>query len=85
MFALESREYLTLVLCHVQLFATLWTIAYQAPLSMGFLMQEYWSRLPFPFPGKLPDLGIEPMSPVSLALQADYLPTESLGLPLSIS
>ena len=43
----------------------------QAPLFMGFSRQEYWSRLPFPSPGDLPDPGIEPMSP---ALQADYLP-----------
>ena len=50
-------------LSHVQLIATPWTIAYQAPLSMGFSRQEYWSGLPFPFPGNLPDPGIEPGSP----------------------
>ena len=61
---------------HVQLFATPWTVACQAPLSMGFSRQEYWSGLPFPFPGDLPDLGIEPRSP---ALQADSLPSESPG------
>ena len=44
---------------HVWLFATLWTIAYQAILSMGFSRQKYWSRLPYPPPGDLPDLGIE--------------------------
>ena len=44
-------------------FETLWTIALQAPLSMGFSRQEYWSGLPFPFPGDLPDLGIEPECP----------------------
>ena len=54
-----------------QLFATPWTVARQAPLSMGFSRQEYWSRLPFPSPGDLPDTGIEPRSP---ALQADSLP-----------
>ena len=58
---------------HVQLFATLWTVAHQAPPSMGFSRQEYWSGLPFPSPGDLPDPGIEPRSPV---LQADALTSE---------
>ena len=53
--------------------ATPWTVARQAPLSMGFSRQEYWSGLPFPSPGGLPNPGIEPMYP---ALQADSLPTE---------
>ena len=52
---------------------TPWTVARQAPLSMGFSKQEYWSGLPFPSPGDLPDPGIEPRSP---ALQTDALPTE---------
>jgi len=56
---------------HVQLFATPWTVPHQAPLSMEFSRQEYWSRLPFPSPGDLPDPGISPMSPASPALQAD--------------
>ena len=60
-------------LSHVQLFATLWTVAHQAPLSMGFSRQEYWSGLPFPFPGDLPNPGIEPRSP---ALQADTSTSE---------
>ena len=60
----------------VQLFATPWTIACQAPLSMGFSRQEYWSGLPFPSPGYLPDPGFEPRSP---ALQADSLESEPLG------
>ena len=47
-------------LSHIQLFATPWTVAYQAPPSMGFSRQEYWSGLPFPSPGDLPDPGIEP-------------------------
>ena len=47
----------------VQLFATPWTVAYQAPQSMGFSRQEYWSGLPFPSPGNLPHPGIEPRSP----------------------
>ena len=63
----------------VQLFATPWTVARQAPLSMGFSRQEYWSGLPFPSPGDLPHLGIEPPSPVSPALQADSLPAEPSG------
>ena len=47
-------------LSHVRLFATPWTVAYQAPLSMGFSRQEYWSGVPFPSPGDLPDPGIKP-------------------------
>ena len=50
-------------LSHVQLFATPWTVAYQVPLSVGFSRQEFWSGLPFPSPGDLPDPGIEPGSP----------------------
>ena len=53
------------------------TVACQAPLSMGLPRQEYWSRLPFPFPGDLPDPETELMSPVSPELQADSLPSES--------
>ena len=60
-------------LSHVRLFATQWTVAHQAPLSMGFSRQEYWSGLPFPSPGYLPNLGIEPKFS---ALQADSLLTE---------
>ena len=63
-------------LSHVRLFATLWTVAHQAPLSMGFSRQEYWSGLPFPPPGDLFHPGIEPRSP---ALQADALLSESPG------
>ena len=44
---------------HVRLFGTLWSLAHQTPLSMGFPRQEYWSGLPFPTPGDLPDPGIE--------------------------
>ena len=50
-------------LSRVRLFATPWTVAYQAPPSLGFSRQEYWSGLPFPFPGDLPDPGIELRSP----------------------
>ena len=55
---------------------TPWTVSCQAPLSMGFSRQEYWSALPFPSPGDLPDPGIEPGSP---ALDADSLPNEIRG------
>ena len=65
----------------VRLFATPWIVAYQAPPSMGFSRQECWSRLPFPFPGDLPDPGIEPGSP---ALQAYALPPELCGKRLRI-
>ena len=57
----------------MRLFAVPWTLAYQAPPSMKFSRQEYWSGLPFPSPGDLPNPGIEPGSP---ALQADALPSE---------
>ena len=61
---------------HVQLFVTPWTVTYQAPWSMRFSRQEYWSRLPFPSPGNLPDSGTEPRSPAS---QANALPSEPPG------
>ena len=57
---------------------TLWAVAHQAPLSMQFPRQEYWSGLPFPSPGYLPDPGIEPASP---AWQADSLSLSLLGSP----
>ena len=66
-------------LSRVQLFSTPWTVAYQTPLSMGFSRQEYWSGLPFPSPGGLPNPGIKPGSP---ALQADALLSEPPGKPL---
>ena len=62
---------------HVQLFATPWTVAHQAPLSMGFSGEEYWSVLPFPSPGDLPNPGIELRSPT---LQADTLTSEPPGV-----
>ena len=65
-------------LSRVRLFATPWTVAYQASPSMGFSRQEYWSGLPFPSPGGLPDPGIEPGSP---ALEADALTSEPSGKP----
>ena len=65
-------------LSHVRLFVTPWTVAHQAPLSVEFSRQEYWSGLPFPFPGDLPNSGIKPGSPT---LQADSLPSEPPGKP----
>ena len=62
----------------VQLFATPWTVAYQAPLSMDFSRQKYWSGSPFPSPGDLPNPGVKPGSPT---LQADTLPSEPPGKP----
>ena len=56
----------------VQLFATPWTVAYQAPLSMGFSRQEYWNGLPCPPPGDLPKPGTEPMSLTSPALAGKF-------------
>ena len=70
-----ERNKVKLLSC-VRLFATPWTIAYQAPQSTESSRQEYWSGLPFPSPGDLPNPGIEPGSPT---LQADTLPSEPLG------
>ena len=61
------------------IFVTTWTVAYQAPQSVEFSRQEYWSGLSFPSPGDLPNPGIEPESP---ALQADALPSEPPGKPI---
>ena len=69
------------LICHVRFFATPWIIACQAPLSMGFSRQEYWSGLPFPPPADLPDPGIEPVSPVPPALQADSSLLSHRGSP----
>ena len=62
-------------------FVTPWTIAHQAPLSMGFPRQEYWSRLTFPSLGHLPDSGIEPVAPVSPALIGRFFTAEPPGKP----
>ena len=72
MTALEVKS-----LGRVRLFATPWTVAYQAPPSMGFSRQEYWSGLPFPSPRDLPNPEIEPRSP---ALQADALRSDPPAL-----
>ena len=60
---------------HVWLFVTLWTVAHQAPLSMGFSRQEYWSGLPCPPPGDLPDPGIKPKCLLSPALVSGFFTT----------
>ena len=60
---------------HVRLFVTLWTVARQPPLSMGFSRQEYWSGLPCPPPGDLPNPGIEPESLKSPALAGGFFTT----------
>ena len=65
-----------------RLFVTPWTAAYRAPPSMGFSRQEYWSGLPFPSPGDLPNPGIKPRPPT---LQADALPSEPPGKYLEYS
>ena len=65
-------------LSRVRLFATPWTVAHQAPLFLGFSRQEYWSGMPFPSPGDLPNPGIKPRSP---AVQADAVPSEPPGKP----
>ena len=66
-------------LSRVQLFATPWIVAHQAPLSMGFSRQDYWSGVPFPSPGDLPNPRIEPRSP---ALRADALTSEPPVFPI---
>ena len=79
MFLLPLPFFSSLSLSRVQLFVTPWSVAYQAPPSMGFSRQEYWSGLPFPSPGDLPDPGIKPGSPT---LQADALTSEPPGKPM---
>ena len=71
------------LLSHVQLFVTPWTVACQASLSMGFSQQEYWSGLPFPPLGDLPDPGIQSRSPESPALAGWFFITEPPGNPLT--
>ena len=71
------------VLSHARFFATPWTIAHQVPLSIRFPRQEYWSGLPFPTPGDLPDPGIKLTSPASPALAGGFFTTEPPGKPCS--
>ena len=70
------------VLSCVQLFATPWTVARQAPLSVGFSRQEYWSEVPFPTPGALPNPGMEAVSLVSPALAGGFFTTGPLEKPI---
>ena len=65
------------MLSHVQLFAAPWTVAYQASLSVEFSKQEYWSGVPFPTPGDLPDPGIKPTSFASPALAGRFFTTSA--------
>ena len=65
-------QYQCAYMLSLQLFATLWTVTHQTPLSMRFSWQEYWSGLPCPPPEDIPDPGIKPMSPMSPALQAKF-------------
>ena len=64
-------------LSRVRLFVTPWTVAHQAPPSMEFSRQEYWSGLPFPSPGDLPNPGIKPTSPASPALAGTFFTTST--------
>ena len=66
----------------VLLFVTLWTVAHQASLPMGYSRQEYWNGVSFPSPGDLPDPGIKPVSPAAPALQADSLLLSNRGSPI---
>ena len=76
-------EFKCQLLSRVRLFVTLWPVAHQAPLSLEFSRQEYWSGFPCPPPGDLPNPGIEPMFLKSPALQADSLPLPPPGNPPS--
>ena len=67
---------------HAQVFEILWTMAFQVPLSTGFSRQEYWSGLPYPPPGNLPNPGIKPVSLMSLVLAGGFLTTGSPGKSL---
>ena len=71
------------MLSHVPLLAIPWTVAHQVPLIMGFFGQEYWSGLPFPPPGNLPNPGIKPTSSVAPALAGGFFTTEPPGKPLN--
>ena len=70
------------LLSHVLLLATPWTVARQAPPSVGFPGQEYWSGLPFPSPGDLPNLGVEPASLVSAVLVGGLFTAVPPGMPI---
>ena len=72
------------MLSHVLLFATPWAVAHQAPLSMGFPRQKYWSGLPFPSPEDLPDMGIKSRSPESPALAGGFFTPEPTVKPVYV-
>ena len=78
---LENRVCMLSRFSHVQFFATLWTVALQVPLSMGFSRQEYCSGFPFPSPGDLPDPGIEPTTPAYPTLADGFFTTVPPGKP----
>ena len=76
----QKRERICLkLLGHVRLFATPWTVAQQAPLSMGFSRQEHWSGLPYPPPGDLPDPGIKPVTLMCSALAVGFFTIGATG------
>ena len=77
----SMHVYMLIHFSHVRLFAISWTVVYQASLSKGFSRQAYWSGLPFPSPGDLPDPGIEPKSP---ALAGGFFTTEPSGKTLAL-
>ena len=78
----ETQE--TVILSHVQLFVTPWTVAHQTPLSMELSRKEYWSGLPFPSPGDLPRSGIEPVLWHLLQWEVDSLLLHHLGIYIYI-
>ena len=75
---IHTHTHVLCVLYHVQLFATPWTVAHHAPLSVEFSRQGYWSGLPFPSPGDLPNTGTKPTSP---AFAGRFFTTEPPGKP----
>ena len=83
-FSLEGSLCMLSCLSHVQLFATLWTVAHQAPLSMGFSKQEYWNGLSCPPPGDLSHPGIEPTSLMSPALAGRFFTVAPPGKPFRL-
>ena len=74
----DCKATMCILLSHMSDFVTPWTVAHQAPLSKGFSRQEYWSGLPFPPLGDLPNPGIKPMSPVAPASPGRFITTEPL-------
>ena len=77
----RNHVYVLSYFSHAQLFATSWTVACQAPLPMGFSMQEYWRELPFPSLGDLPNPGIEPVFSCGSCIAGRFFTAEPLGKP----